>query len=59
MRRASQLSRKASLRSFVTFLKSTGSMWPVCETVNGHQDIKLSYMNTPDDPLTKALSVQK
>ena len=34
----------------------------VCETVNGHQDMKLSYINTSEqrgDPLTKALSVQK
>ena len=34
----------------------------VCETVNGHQDIKLSYINTSEqrgDPLTKALSVGK
>ena len=34
----------------------------VCETVNGHEDIKLSYINTSEqrgDPLTKALSVQK
>ena len=34
----------------------------VCETVNGHHDIKLSYINTSEqrgDPLTKALSIQK
>ena len=34
----------------------------VCETVNGHQGVKLSYVNTSEqrgDPLTKALSVQK
>ena len=34
----------------------------VCETVNGHQDIKLSYINISEqrsDPLTKTLSVQK
>ena len=34
----------------------------VCETVNGHQDIKPSYINTFEqrgDPLTKAFSVQK
>ena len=34
----------------------------VCETVNGHQDIKLSYINTSKqrgDPDTKALCVQK
>ena len=34
----------------------------MCETVNGHQDIKLSYINTSEqqgDPLTRALSVQK
>ena len=34
----------------------------VCETVSGHQDIKLSYINTSEQrgvPGTKALSVQK
>ena len=34
----------------------------VCETVNSHGDVKLSYINTSErrgDPLTKALFVQK
>ena len=34
----------------------------VCEAVNSHEDVKLSYINSSEqrgDPLTKAVSVQK